>query len=172
MRFIVLGLVCLAALTANANKDLRQVFKDWKVEFNRNYGGGLRNELARFRQFKKSAQTIEYINSIQSDWVAGFTLFADMTDEEKAAFTGLKLNDTELETNLGAGRSPLDPTDPEKQYWDMGPTKNQWSCGSCWAFAAVGVMEGMHLKEHGEFRDFSEQTILDCTFEGRRDGSR
>ena len=59
MRFIVLGLVCLAALTANADKDLRQVFKDWKVEFNKNYGGGLRNELARFRQFKKSAQTIE-----------------------------------------------------------------------------------------------------------------
>ena len=170
MRFIVLGLVCLAALTANADKDLRQVFKDWKVEFNRNYGGGLRNELARFRQFKKSAQTIEYINSIQSDWVAGFTLFADMTDEEKAAFTGLKLNDTELESNLEIDPSPLDPTDPEKQYWDMGPVKNQWSCGSCWAFAAVGAMEGRHLKEHGEFRDFSEQTLLDCTFEGRRDG--
>ena len=172
MRFIVLGLVCLAAVTANANKDLRQVFKDWKVEFNKNYGGGLRNELARFRQFKKSAQTIKYINSIQSDWVAGFTLFADMTEEEKATFHGLKLNDTALEPSLGYGPTPLDPTDPEKQYWDMGPVKNQGSCGSCWAFAGVGAMEGMHLKEHGEFRDFSVQTILDCAFEGYRDGCK
>ena len=62
MRFIVL--VCFAVLAASADQDLRQAFKDWKVEFNKNYGGGLRNELARFRQFKKSAQTIEYINSL------------------------------------------------------------------------------------------------------------
>ncbi|XP_063692575.1 uncharacterized protein LOC134824562 [Bolinopsis microptera] len=126
MRFIILGLVCFAVLAATADQDLRQTFKDWKVTFNKNYGGGLRNELARFRQFKKSAQTIEYINSIQSDWVAGFTLFADMTDEEKAAFTGLKLNDTASEPSVEYGQNPLDPTDPEKQYWDMGPVKNQW----------------------------------------------
>merc|ERR1712048_573803 len=28
----------------------------------------------------------------------------------------------------------------------------------------------MFLKEHGEFKDLSEQTLVDCVFEGRRDG--
>ena len=170
MRVLVLSLLCLAAVAASSDRDLRQVFKEWKLKFNKNYSGELRSELSRFRLFQKSAKTIDYINSIQDDWVAGFTLFADMTEEEKAAFTGINYNDTEQELGAGYDPSPLDPTDPEKQYWDMGPVKNQWSCGSCWAFAAVGAMEGRHLKEHGEFRDFSVQTLLDCTFEGSRDG--
>jgi len=44
------------------------------------------------------------------------------------------------------------------------------SCGSCWAFAATGVMEAMHsinkTAEAGVFvapQRFSEQEFVDCT---------
>jgi C1A family cysteine protease len=40
--------------------------------------------------------------------------------------------------------------------------KNQGSCGSCWAFAAVGLMEAMILKNDGVEVDLSEQHMLDC----------
>jgi hypothetical protein len=40
--------------------------------------------------------------------------------------------------------------------------KNQGSCGSCWAFAAVGLMEAMILKNDSVEVDLSEQHMLDC----------
>jgi len=40
--------------------------------------------------------------------------------------------------------------------------KNQGSCGSCWAFAAVGLLESMVLKNDGIEVDLSEQYMLSC----------
>jgi C1A family cysteine protease len=40
--------------------------------------------------------------------------------------------------------------------------KNQGSCGSCWAFAAVGLLESMILKKDGIEVDLSEQYMLSC----------
>ncbi len=40
--------------------------------------------------------------------------------------------------------------------------KNQGSCGSCWAFAAVGLLESVILKNDGVEVDLSEQYMLDC----------
>ncbi len=40
--------------------------------------------------------------------------------------------------------------------------KNQGSCGSCWAFAAVGLLESMILKNDSVEVDLSEQYMLSC----------
>jgi C1A family cysteine protease len=40
--------------------------------------------------------------------------------------------------------------------------KNQGSCGSCWAFAAVGLLESMILKNDSIEVDLSEQYMLSC----------
>jgi C1A family cysteine protease len=40
--------------------------------------------------------------------------------------------------------------------------KDQGSCGSCWAFAAVGLLESMILKNDGVEVDLSEQYMLSC----------
>ncbi|KYK34643.1 MAG: hypothetical protein AYK22_04980 [Thermoplasmatales archaeon SG8-52-3] len=45
------------------------------------------------------------------------------------------------------------------------PAKNQGACGSCWAFAALGVLESMVKIREGNpdiNPDFSEQYILSC----------
>lgn len=42
--------------------------------------------------------------------------------------------------------------------------KNQGSCGSCWAFAAVGHIEAKLLIQTEISADLSEQQLVDCTY--------
>jgi C1A family cysteine protease len=42
------------------------------------------------------------------------------------------------------------------------PVKNQQKCGSCWAFAAIGVLESLFYITTNKLHSFSEQFIVDC----------
>ncbi|MFH1038467.1 MAG: C1 family peptidase, partial [PVC group bacterium] len=47
----------------------------------------------------------------------------------------------------------------------VSPVKNQASCGSCWAFAAVGSLESLVCISHntpGQFLDLAEQILVSC----------
>ena len=48
----------------------------------------------------------------------------------------------------------------------MSPIRNQGSCGSCWAFAAMGAWEGTYSLRYGVKYDTSEQHILTCAGAG------
>ena len=50
------------------------------------------------------------------------------------------------------------------QDWSKydGPVKNQRTCGSCWAFAALGAIESEYQKKKGAYVSFSEQYLVDC----------
>jgi hypothetical protein len=66
---------------------------------------------------------------------------------------------------------PLDPAlkdrdFPERFDWremnGVTPVRNQGNCGSCWAFAAMGVIESQVYITTGTAPDYSEQQVVDC----------
>ncbi len=59
---------------------------------------------------------------------------------------------------------------PSKWDWreqnGVTPVRNQGNCGSCWAFAAVGVMESAIKIKDGVSTDLSEQYLVSCNSDG------
>ncbi len=52
----------------------------------------------------------------------------------------------------------------------MTPVKDQGQCGSCWAFASNTALEGSLAISSGRAPlRLSEQQIVDCTLDGRKD---
>ncbi len=65
---------------------------------------------------------------------------------------------------------PRDSSLPASLDWRAAgivlPVRNQGSCGSCWAFGTVGIMESAIAKIGGPLTDLSEQFLLSCNTSG------
>jgi len=56
-----------------------------------------------------------------------------------------------------------------REHGFVSPIKDQGHCGSCWAFSAVASLEGQYFKENRGLLYLSEQNLIDCTYENRKD---
>lgn len=94
-------------------------------------------------------------------------MFTDMTQEEfEAQFLGLEVGPREAAFNdfENYENSNADDIDWTKKGEPFNVVKNQGACGSCWAFSAVGGMEGINaIKFAGKKDQFSEQMLVDCS---------
>jgi len=106
-------------------------------------------------------------------WQAGVTEVAHLTAEQFELMLGAlpPEGETPPPALLEAAPSPPGRSAGLPTRWDWRdeggttPARHQGSCGSCWAFAAGGALEGTLLAYEGLELDLSEQHVLDCNAE-------
>ena len=143
-----------------------QKFQKFIQKYNKHYDS-LEEYMKRFQIFKSHLFSLQSKNSIPSHHKIGITKFSDLTDEEfRKKYCGLKVNKSKY-INLQKVHLKKNLKLPESFDWVtdknvLGTPKNQYSCGSCWAFSIVGHLEALYFLKYGEHKTFSEQQLVDC----------
>lgn len=159
---IFLALVSIGSylLYPSSTSNVDELFNKFVQEHRRSYFS--KDEYNyRLGVFTENLKEIEEMNANPNDQaVYGINLFADWTNEEFMKLNGLKASENEENVErVGRDvtlRGNVDWTEKTQ------PIKNQGACGSCWAFAAVGVHEAAWNIRFNQLFDLSEQQLVDC----------
>lgn len=118
----------------------------------------------RLSVFFNNFKLVSEHNKSNSSYSMALNHFADMTQEEfKTKMLGYKFSDRQKTY----GAPTLSQKPPASVDWRtqgaVTPVKDQGQCGSCWAFSAVGALEGYWFQAKGALLSFSEQQLVDCS---------
>ncbi len=136
-------------------------FKEFVVQYNKQYSES--EYTYRLSVYRNNLNMINFINSAQTSVILEINEFGDLTQEE--------FQTSYLSTfpRVGMYESTYLPTDdlPNAIDWRdqnaVTQVKNQKSCGSCWAFSAIGAIESAWAISHNELVVLSEQQLVDCS---------
>lgn len=163
--------VLVALLSATAlyfgSVERKDDYSLWKQQFNVVYAA--EEDAYRRIIFLKNLEIINRHNADKTQtYKMGLNQFSALHDAEfEAIFLNPKTRASAIseETSINAIVGDVDWVAQGK----VSRVKNQGSCGSCWAFSAVGVLESWALFK-GQTVDLSEQQIVDCSKSYGNDG--
>ncbi|XP_063686286.1 uncharacterized protein LOC134820032 [Bolinopsis microptera] len=143
-----------------------KLFSEYGVAQDRHYLAQERR--LRAGLFRQTLKEVVEHNGVgdREDWVMELNMFADMTEEEKAGYTGF--NASQAFESLGDVEEAVVPqylSNPSSKDWRgvaVTKVKDQKSCGSCWIFSAFGALEGHYKTQGSILKSFSEQEGLNC----------
>ncbi|XP_045193625.2 procathepsin L-like [Mercenaria mercenaria] len=174
MKFLLL----LVSATGVMSLTLHEIDTEWfsfKVKFNRTYDTRT-EENYRYTVFAENLKSI-IVHNMDADkgrytyWL-GINQFSDLTSREfNIIYANLRIDANVPQRHTYAKNKmkqdnkhvslPIEIDWREKNC--VTHVKNQGSCGSCYAFAATGALEGQKCLKNGELVSLSEQNIIDCT---------
>jgi len=135
-------------------------------------GDELRTQIA-MRHFR----WIRAANRRGLSYTLGVNHMVDWTPDERRVLLGRRALPQVMEFASGPvrGCSLYEPPSgnasialPNRLDWReaglVTPVKDQGSCGSCWAFGAIGTVEGQVAKSTGRLEVLAEQHLVDCSW--------
>ncbi|KAM9488822.1 cathepsin K-like isoform 1-T4 [Clarias gariepinus] len=168
---LVLFLLLGSAVSHFMDSSLDTLWENWKTTNRKKYNG-LAEEAIRRAIWEKNMRLIESHNQEYElglhTYELGMNHLGDMTSEEIAKnLLGLQVSVDSDSVNTYLPE-PLDKLPNSIDYRKLGyvtPVRKQGSCGSCWAFSAVGALEGQLKKTTGKLVNLSPQNLVDCVIE-------
>lgn len=148
----------------NTIENASDLWRAWKIRHNKRYLS--MEEGFRFLVFQENLNYITLFNSQNNDTKLSLNKFADLTSAEfgkkysSGAFQGLRIESEQIYYSQKIGNLPT--TFDWRSLGGVTPVKNQGKCGGCWAFSAVGSLEGFYFIRNKTLLSFSEQQIIDC----------
>lgn len=126
------------------------------------------------KAFATYSQNMEYINNWNSNSQNTYKLkenqFTHLTNAEMRSTILMPSRPVPVRTSSGVKQAAapkvsltLKPLVNYTEYF--GPARNQGNCGSCYTFAAAGVVEAQFAITYGGELNLSEEQLLDCTFD-------
>ena len=163
--------ILFALCVADQPLSVELQFGAFETTFGRKYVDAAERSY-RLSVFNTNMNIIEAYNSKQNSFVLGVTPFADLTNDEfRERFASNKMiqeksKDIKLSMAVGSmnSLSSLPQSVDWRQKRAVSSVKDQASCGSCWAFSAVGSIEGAYAIKTGELVSFSPQQLMDCDY--------
>lgn len=138
-----------------------QSYQQFITKFQKKYKS-MAEFMARYQVFKSNIKNIKKHRT----WKEGITKFSDLTPQEFRK-TYLNLDFSALATvNFKPVTVKRNPKPPKEFNWMdqkvLGEIKDQLSCGSCWAFAAMANIESQAFLKKNMTVRLSEQQMVDC----------
>ncbi|KAM4630414.1 cathepsin S-like [Polymixia lowei] len=165
---LLFGLICGFAV-AHVNPGLDQHWELWKKMHNKVYS----HQIEEFGRRGIWEMNLEMINVHNLETSLGMHTYelamnhlGDLTTEEVTSM----LMGTRVPADLVRDLPPYNinvTSIPSSLDWRekglVTGVKTQGSCGSCWAFSAVGALEGQLKKTTGTLVSLSPQNLVDCS---------
>ena len=162
-KFLIVLFFSLAVCDTKLDAIIFKQFQKFITKFNKKYSS-INEYLARYEVFKQNV--METFSNEEATYKTGITKFSDLTKQE---FKKIYLNlnyDAMAISNFQPIYVKNTNAAPDSWDWrDRGKVcsiKDQGSCGSCWAFATMGNLEGLYASKIGVCKPFSEQQLVDC----------
>lgn len=166
--FTAFLLIFVASTVEAWRSDQQAKFKEWKAKFNKSYTSPADEQKA----MDKMLTNQDEIDKHNQKFKAGKETFerglwkrSDLSfDEKKQLLAGAKSLESNSSKLLQAAPSKFKAAPASLNWTDLGlvnAVDDQKMCGSCYAFASVGVVEGVMLRKNSSTR-LSVQQIVDC----------
>ncbi|XP_078450470.1 LOW QUALITY PROTEIN: cathepsin O [Lampetra planeri] len=151
-------------------------FEEFVLRFAKKYGSQ-REYDERFAVYQASLRRHEWLNAAASArhngsrWRPryGVTRFSDLTPQEFREMFLLGTKGPPVHSGASAPPGPHVQLSSLPTHFDwrdkraVTAVKNQESCGGCWAFASVQVVESASVLTGGLLKPLSVQQVLDCS---------
>ncbi|XP_062394838.1 cathepsin K-like [Sardina pilchardus] len=163
----VLLVVGSVLVHATHNPALDTAWEDWKSTHQREYFI-LGEEAIRRTIWEKNMQLIEAHNQEYElgihSYELGMNHLGDMTREEVVEkMMGFRPDMHAASNNTFVPESgPVPSRIDHRTTGRVTPVRQQGSCGSCWAFSAVGALEGQLKMKGKSLMYLSPQNLVDC----------